>query len=166
MALPIALPEHFKIVIVAPIAAANAVAYDTINCKNALKVWFLITHTGSNNTDMTITLNESTDVAGSTSTTVTATVPIWRDEDAGTASDALVRDATDAATVTIDADASANQLIVIEWDPAKFTTTAGGVDYDSIFFSDTGGHGSNNVTVIAIIETRYPQATPPSAIID
>ena len=131
--------------------------YDVICCKNALKVWFVITHTGSSNTDLVLTMKEATSVGGSTTTA--AAVPIWRDTGAGTTSDTLTRDSTDAAAITVDADASANQLLVIEWDPAKHAA-----GYDCITLTDSGGHGSNTVSVLAIIATRYPQATPPTVI--
>ncbi len=159
MSLSFALPETYKIVQVAPIAAATTVAYDTINCKNAHKVWFIINHNGANNTDLTLSLVEATAVGGST-TAVTATFPIWVDKDAGTTSDTLVKQ-TDAASYKIEPDQGGNELIVIEWDPVKFSD-----GYDSILLADTGGHASNNVNAIAIIATRFPQATPPSVIID
>ncbi len=160
MSLPFSLPENCKIVQVAPIAAATAVSYDTINCKNAHKVWFIITHAGTNNTDLTLSLIESTDVGGSTTTAVTATFPIWVDKNSGTASDALVKQ-TDAASYKIEPDQGGNELIVIEWDPVKFSA-----GYDSILLTDANGHASNNVFALAIIETRFPGATPPSVIVD
>jgi len=161
MAFPISLPENYKIVMVAPTAAANAVAYDTISCRGVEKVWFIMTHVGSSNTDLTLTLNESTDVADSGATTVTATFPNWVDTTAsGTTADTLVK-GTDAATLVVDADASASQLVVLEWDPAKFSDGC-----DCIKLVDSGGHGSNTVTVVAVLATAYKQATPPSQIID
>ena len=160
MALPISLPEHYKIVAVAPTAAANGVAYDLISCKNAHKVWFIVFHQGTNDTDFVLLLQESTDVGASTTTTVTATVPIWVDTNAGTASDTLVKQ-TDAAGYTVNTGVTTDQMVVIEWDPAKHTD-----GYDCIRLADTGGNAGNYVTVLAIIETRYPQATPPTAITD
>lgn len=162
MAYPFSLPENYKIVTIAPTAAADSVTYDCISCKNALKVWFLIHHQGSNNTNMTLSLVEAQDVAATTNTTaVTATFPVWVNETAAASGDTLTREATEAASYVVDADAAANQLIVIEWDPAKFSE-----GYDCILLADTGGHASNNVTVMAIIATRYAQATPPAAITD
>ncbi len=159
MSLPFALPEHFKIVTMSAPGAANAVSSDYINCKNAHKMWFIIESGGSSDTDLVLTLTEATDVAAGTNTTVTATVPIWANVNTGT-NDTLVKQA-DAAGYTINTGSTGNQLVVIEWDPVKHTA-----GYDCIAVTDSGGHGSNFASIIAIIDTRYKQATPPSAIID
>jgi len=163
MTLPVCLPENYKIVTVAPTVAANAVVYDNISCKNAHKVWFLVYHQGTNDTDLTLSLIESTDVAGSTTTAVTATFPIWKNANVGsTTADALTRQ-TDAASHVINTGGSGNpdQLVVIEWDPAKFSA-----GYDCIKLTDAGGNASNFVTVIGILAPRFQQADPPTAITD
>jgi len=157
----ITLPENFKIVRVQQTVAANAFTMsDYICCKNAHKVWFLINHAGSTDTDITFALNEATDVAAATNAAVTATFPIWEDADAGTSSDTLVRQ-TDAASLVIDPATEGASLSVFEWDPAKHTS-----GYDCIAVSGSGGNASDTVTIIAIIEERYQQATPPTAITD
>ena len=156
------LPEQYKIINVAQTAAANAVTYDVVNCKDALKVWFVITHIGAADTDLTLSLIEAQDVAATTNTTaVIATFPIWADS-CGTASDTLVRQ-TDAASYIVNTTAAGDrdQLVVIEWDPAKFSS-----GYDCIQLADAGGNASNNVTATAIIEYRYGQASLPTAIVD
>ena len=152
------LPEHCKIVNVAQSQVATAVTYDVICCKNAHKVWFLITQLYVADTDLTVSLVEAATVDGST-TAVTATFPIWADVDIASV-DALVRQ-TDAASFSIDTGAGKNQLVVIEWDPAKHTA-----GYDCIGLADAGGHASNYVTALAIIQTRYPGDPPPTAITD
>ena len=159
MALPWSLAENLKVVLVNNHAAGNAVACDVISCKNAHKVWFLIHHSGANDTDLTLTLTEYTAVGGASST-VTATCPIWLDVDAGATSDTLVRQ-TDAASLVIDPATQNPVLAIIEWDPAKHTA-----GYDCITLADANGNASNVVSIYAFIAQRYPQATPPSAIID
>ena len=166
MALPKSLPENYKMLIIAPLAAANAVVYDTICLKHAHKVWFVLEHQGENDTDLTVSLLEAKLVAAATATTtaVTAVFPVWENVDAGTPGDTLTKVATDAASYVIDiGDGGANQLIVIEWDPAKFSA-----GYDCIKMVDANGHGSNTATVIAILEMRYADksADIPSVIID
>lgn len=162
MALPFSLPERYKIVQLCTCgSAANAVTYDIISCKHAHKVWFVISHySAGGDTDLTLSLVESTDVAGTTTTAVTATFPIWSDTNAGTASDTMTK-RTDAASYAIDTGATTPYLVVIEWDPAKHSA-----GYDCIQLKDANGNASNKVNALAIIETRYPQGTPPSAIID
>lgn len=158
--MPFTLPENCKIVQIAATAAANGATYNTISCKNAHKVWFIVQHQGTNDTDITLSLIESSDVADGTTTAVTATFPIWKDTNVGTASDTLVRQ-TDAASHQINTGVTTNQLVIIEWDPAKFSA-----GYDCIKMADAGGDGSNFVTVVAIIQTRYPGDQPPTVIAD
>ncbi len=159
MSLPFALPENCKIVTMSAPSLANAVSSDYINCKNAHKVWFVIEQGGASDTNLVLTLTEATDVAAGTNTTVTAVVPIWANVNTGT-NDTLVKQAS-AAGYTIDTTTTGNQLVVIEWDPVKHTS-----GYDCIAVTNTGGDGSNYASIVAYIYTRYPQATPPSAIID
>lgn len=166
MALPKALPENYKILIIAPKAACNAMAYDVISFKHVHKGWFILEHQGENDTDLTVSLLEAKAVAGATATTtaVTAVFPVWENVDAGTPGDTLTKVATDAASYKIDiGDGGANQLIVIEWDPAKFSA-----GYDCIKMTDAGGHGSNTMSVIALLEMRYTakSADIPSVIVD
>jgi hypothetical protein len=161
MALPFALPENYKIV-QCGFTAANAVDCDIICCKNAHKVWFLVYHNGSSDTDLTLSLVEAASVAGSTTAAVTATFPVWYNSTATTAGDTLSKVATDAASYLINVGAGgAAQLVVVEWDPAKHSD-----GYDCIKVGDSGGHASNQVAIIAIVEMRYLQATPPTVITD
>lgn len=159
--MPFTLPENCKLVNVAHSQAANAVTYDVISCKNAHKVWFIITQSYAGDTDLTLSLIEATSVDGST-TAVTGTFPFWQDVDV--ASVDLMTRQTDAALVTFDTTANKHQMIVIEWDPAKHTA-----GYDCIALVDNAnaggaGNASNYVTVVAVIQTRYPGDQPPAAI--
>jgi len=169
MSFPISLPEHFKIINVAPSQAANAVTYDVVNCKNANKVWFIITQLYAADTDITFSLVECTDVAGGTTSAVTKALPIWYDVDIAAATtaaaatthiDALTK-ITSGSSHKMDTGAGKNQMCVIEWDPAKHSA-----GYNYIQLTDANGNASNYVTAIAIIDTTYKQATPPSAVVD
>jgi len=169
MTSPISLPEMFKIVNIAPSQVANAVTYDAICCKNAHKVWFIITQLYVADTDITFSLVEGTDVAMGTTAAVTKAFPVWYNADvaAATASaaatthiDALTK-ITSGASHEFDTSLHKSQMCVIEWDPAKHTS-----GYDCIRLTDAGGSASNYVTAIAIIQERYPQANPPCAVVD
>ncbi len=168
MTSPISLPEQFNIVNIAPSQAANNVTYDTICCKNAHKVWFIISQDYTADTDITFSLTEATDVAAGTTAAVTKAFPVWYNADvaaivAGDPTgeiDALTK-ITSGSSHEFDTTAGKSQMCVIEWDPMKHTS-----GYDCIKLTDAGGHASNYVTAIAIIETRLPGASPPSAVID
>ena len=137
--------------------------YDIISCKNAHKVWFLVQLTGENDTDSTLSLSESTDVAGGTAAAVTATFPVWYNQDTvSTTADAMTLVTTEAASYVINiGEGGEGQMVVIEWDPAKHTA-----GYDCIQLVDASGHGSNTMVAFAFIQPRYQQADPPTAITD
>ena len=94
------LPQQLKPVLLFS-GAANAVTCDTVSLKNVLKFWWLIFHAGANDTDLTLTPTQATDVASATNKATTTTHRIWTDLDAGTTSDTLVQ-RTAAASLTID----------------------------------------------------------------
>jgi hypothetical protein len=153
--------ENLHIVRVQQTAAANAFTMSDYICtKNLKRVVFIVSHAGANDTDLTIGLDEATAVAAGTHAAVTATVPIARDIDHGTSSDTLVR-ATDAASFVIDPATMGSIVLVMEWDPAKHTS-----GYDCIAVSGSGGHGSNTVTIFALGEAKYEQASLPTVITD
>ncbi len=168
MALPFSLPEDFNIINVAPSQVATAVTYDVVSCKNAHKVWFIIPQLYGGNTDITFSLIEATAVSGGSTAAVTLALPIWYDVDvaaivAGDPTGALARMTliTTGSSHIMDTGAGKSQMCVIEWDPSKHTA-----GYDCIQIADTNGHASSYVTAIAIVQTRYPQAAPPSVLLN
>lgn len=160
----ISFPEVFKLVCgsnAAPIVAANALSTgDYICLKNVHRAWCIVVHSGANDTDLTLSFMEATDVAGTNAAAITATMPIWKDVDWGSQSDAMSRQ-TDAANDVIDPATEGTQFTVFEWDPAKFSD-----GFDCIAVKGAGGHASNNVCVIWVLLSRYPADQAPSAITD
>jgi hypothetical protein len=157
--IPISLPHQMPPRLLYQ-GAANAVACDIVSCKNATRVTFVVIHTGNTDTDLTLQLEEATSVAGATHQAVAVPCPIWRDNDAGTTSDTLVRQ-TDDDNIAIDPATEASVVAVIEWDPAKHSD-----GYDCIYLADTGGNAANTCTILAFVEMAYQGATPPSVIVD
>jgi hypothetical protein len=157
------LLENRKIVCLYKGAPSAATYSDTICCKNAHRVTILMSHYGTNDTDVTaVGLTEATDVASGTAAAVTATFPIWSIHAASyLTADTWTRE-TDAASYTpIDPALYGQTSLMFEWDPSKHTS-----GYDCIRVGWAGGHANNFWEVWAIIEDRYPQASPPSAIVD
>jgi hypothetical protein len=154
-------PEDCKVTLLYQ-GAANAVDCDIISLKNAHKCWLLITHTGASDTDLVLTLNEATDVAGGTSAAIAIACPIWRNMTLGTANDLLVR-TTDAYAYTIDTTESADrqQMIVWEIDPTIFSD-----GYDCLKVTDSGGNASNVCSILAITDPRQKQDPLLSNIVD
>ena len=156
------LPEQFKIVSGTPgIVTTNAIAAcDFVSLKNINMAWIVCNfhqHTGhatvSNPQRATLAVGPIGNVA------IAHNAPMWLCADVAT-SDALVRLA-DGITATIDAGAT-DQLLVIQIDPAQLGDT-----YDCMgLVITTSGIAANYVSVIYYLETRYAQATPPTAIAD
>ena len=140
--------------------AANAVDCDIISLKNAHKCWIVVIHTGESDTDLVLTLNEATDVAGGTSAPITTACPIWGDLDVGASSDTLAR-LTDTYAYTIDTGVAPAQYLVWEIDPTIFSD-----GYDCLKITDSGGNASNLCTIIAITDPRQKQDPPLTNITD
>ena len=154
------IPEVFKIVNGTPVATTNGgITCDYISVKNAHKVTIIVELLQAVSHETALGINEATAVAPTGASAVTETMPIWKNADVSS-TDTLVR-GTDAATVSATAGAT-NQTLVLEVDPAKLTA-----GYDCIAATlSNSSQASNFATVTYLIETRYPQATPPTAITD
>lgn len=160
MASPLSLAQNFKIVQLAVPALANGMTYDYVCCKNAHKVWIIVEHySAGGDTDLVLTLTEATTVAAGGATTVTNSAAIWVNADTSL-TDTLVKQ-TDATAYTIDTGAAKPQQVVFEWDCAKFAA-----GFDCLTIIDSGGNAANYASATAILQERYPQATPPTAITD
>lgn len=157
------IPQGLKPVLLY-LGLANAVACDVASMKNVNKAWFIVAHSGANDTDLTLTLQEATAVAAVTNQAVAAgkECPIYRDNDAGTTSDTLVSQ-TPALAITIDPATQNGVLAVIEWDPAKHDHADG---FDCIYLADAGGDAGNYVCIIGLFDMKYQGDPTPSVIVD
>ena len=115
----ITLPENFKILQGHEPVAANALSTcDYVSCKNIKKLWVVLQHySGGGDTDLVLTINEATAVAGTSAAAIEVACPIWYNVDTS-AGDTLTR-ATDAYTFTVDTGAGKDQLWILEWDPVS-----------------------------------------------
>jgi len=156
----ICLAEQFKFVNGTPVATTNGgIDCDYISCKDALRVTIIaeLLQAVSHTTALGVT--EATTVAGGSAAAVTAVQKIWKNADVS-ATDTLVA-GTDAATVLATAGAT-NQTLVLQFDPATLSD-----GFDCIMATlDDSSQATNLAVVTYLIETRYPQATPPTAITD
>lgn len=156
------LPEQYKIVNLYG-GATNGISAGTdyICCKNAHRVTFLIYTWGSTAETFVLSLVEADDVSPTNTSAVTEVFPVWK-VISTTSTDALTKVTTDIASLTIDPNGTeATMLAVIQWDPSKHIP-----GYDCISVWGTTGDASDYCTITAIIEERYPQAIPPTAITD
>lgn len=153
-------PERFKIVTASPVGTTNGgIVCDYISLKNAHRVVIIAELFQDVAHATALGYNEATAVAPTGAQTGTAVMPVWKNPDVS-ATDTLVR-GSDAATIAATASAT-NQLLVMELLPEKLTS---GYDCIAATLSDSS-QATNFATVTYLIETRYAQATPPSAITD
>jgi hypothetical protein len=153
--------EKYKIVTACtPTTTASTVTCDNISLKNAHKVWIVLAFDNASGHAVVINPLLGTAVA-TCATAITFAAPIWRNADTS-ATDTLVSE-TAATTVTLAATA-APMLVVVEIDPAAVRAQDGTLD--CLGCTITGGAHADYVSAHYIVETRYPQATPPTALTD
>jgi len=161
MTLPVSLPENYKIVEALMPQAGAALTGDYVCLKNAHKCWVLVHINQANATQVAITINQATAVAGTGTTPITVAVPIWVCESC-VASDALTREAVDAIAYTTTV-GTTHKIIVFEIDPATLNVAGG---FDCITVITAASNAANITEAEYILAERYQQASPPSAIID
>jgi len=154
------LPQSFKIVQgIAPTTTNGGSTADYVSLRNANWAWVIVNLKQAVGHATAITLNRATAVAPTGATTLATNVQVWLNEDTA-ASDTLVKQ-TDAKAVTVTNDVKSKQ-IVFGIDPATLGDT-----YDVItVVSADSSQATNFWEVTYLLETRFPQATPPAAITD
>ena len=160
MALPWSLFENLKVVqLASPETTNGSKTSDVVCLRTAHKAWIVVEMTQAVGHATLLTPMQATDVAAGTNAVLANVVPIRANEDCG-ATDTLVPQ-TAAINYTVTDDIKDKQII-FEIDPA--TLTAG---YDCIYITAaTSSQASNYWSVTVYLATRYPQTTPPSAILD
>jgi len=159
MSFPFSLLQDYKLVTaLIPAAGGAGRVGDYVCLKNAHKCWIMIQDSGGNASAVTYTINEATAVAPTGAVLCGALFPNWINNSTAV-TDTLVRNA-DAATVTTDANATP-KLIIIDVNPALLTA-----GFDCVAVVEGAANAGNLLCATYIIEERYKQATPPSAILD
>lgn len=157
------LPEEAKIhpaLLPAADAAGRNGAW--VSLKNAHKLYVVVALDQGNAATVALTLEQATAIAGTSAKAVTATVPIWANQDTG-ASDTLVRQ-VDAASFTTSA-AVKGKVVIFELLPQKILDMANGFDCIRVV---TGASNAANITSALYVATplRYQGDPPPSMVVD
>ena len=155
------LPEEFKIVSGCSYVTTNAeITCDYVSLKNINMAWIVLQFLQAAGDATVINPMRATAVAPVGAVAIAHNAPNWANANIAT-NDTLVRGA-DGTTVTLDATLGAHQLVVIQIDPAQMGNT-----YDVLgCVIGASGEVTNFVSVEYYLETRYGQATPPTAILD
>lgn len=157
----ITVPERFKIVngTGGPVTTNGGVTGAYISAKTGQMVTLIVALKQAVGHATAITLKEATDVSGTGVQTVANTMQVWSNLDTS-ASDTLVR-RTDATGYTVTT-AAKPMHVVFQINPAALSD-----GFDCIGFTvGDSSQATNFVSATWLIEDRYPQATPPSAIVD
>ncbi len=157
-------PSAYKIVTaILPLTSNGAKTSDYISLKLAHKVWIVVHATQDTGHATTFTPSVATAVAPTGATPATYSSNWWLNADVSV-TDTLVAQ-TAAAAITLDS-GSTDQLAIMEIDPALQIATHGAT-FDCLgVIASTSSQAANFISVIFYIEERYPQATPPTAILD
>jgi hypothetical protein len=157
----IRLPEQFKIVQMLPPKTTNGGQTSlAVSLKNASKAWIIVSIRNAAAFANVVALKQATDVSPSGGI-AGPNVPIWANEDVSvaTGSDTLVKQAADAASYTTTSDTKDKQ-IVFEVDPARLTD-----GYPAVYVTlSDSTQATDFASIVAILDTTYNAATPPSAI--
>jgi hypothetical protein len=153
------LPEKYKIVQGYVGQGTTAlVTTDVVSLKNAQMCWIVVNLDTTASSACALIPYRDVSVAGAAGVVLANVVPIWLNANTA-ATDTLVRQ-TAALNYTSVANAYYKQVI-FEIDPANL-----GGAYDCIYLTLGALAATEAMSVEFIIETRYPQATPPAAITD
>lgn len=157
----VTLPEKYKTVAAlnpATDAAGRTGAY--VSLKNVNIAYIVVHITQGNAATIALSINQATAVAGTGAKAITTVVPIWSNLDVS-ASDTLVH-RTDAVSYTTDA-AVKNKIVVFQIDPAGLDLANG---FDCIAVVTGASNVANITQAVYLLDNRYQQATPPTAIAD
>ena len=153
-------PEKYKIVTGTPVATTNGgITCDYVSLKNCRRCIIVAELLQAASHATVLGVNEASAVAPSDVVAMAALQPNWKN--ANVATDDTLTAGADAATLAATA-GTTNQLLVMEILPERLTA---GKDCIAATLSNSG-EVTNFATVTYFLETKYPQATPPSAIVD
>ena len=155
------LPQVSKIVEAIKPQAGAGITGAYVSLKNAGLAIVVVHINQANAATVAITLQQATTVAGGGTKVITKAVPIWANEDC-VVSDTLVRQ-TDAVGFTTSA-ATKQKVMVFAVDPATLDM-ANGFDCLTVL---TAASNAANITsaMYYLVDARYQQATPPTAVAD
>lgn len=156
------LPESFSLVSATngPVTTNGGVTGVYVSLKNVVKAWLVLQFTQAAGHATTPAIKQASAIAG-TGVKTGPTSPVWANEDSS-ASDALVRK-TAGASYAVTNDIK-KKMVVFEIDPATLDTN-NGFDVAGFSIADSA-QATNFVSGLWVLQQRYQQATPPSAIVD
>lgn len=156
------LPEHFKIVsaTMGCRTTNGGVTFDVVNLENVLMAWIVAHFRQAVAHATTIQPVVGASIVGCTNA-ITFTTRWWMNADVAT-TDTLV--AQTAATSCACTAAATDHLMVIQIDPADVSAQLATYSYLGGTIA-TSAQATDFVSAVYYLQERYPQATPPTAIV-
>ena len=154
------LPQDYKITQAIPptVGAAGALTSDTISLKHVQRLWIIVDITDAGGNALLLTPQRCTNVAAAGAAVLVNDVKIWSNVNTAL-TDTLVSVA-DAVNFTT-AGTAVNKQVVFQIDPASL-----GGAYDCLNLLTGAVNANTTISAVFVAEIRYPQATPPSIILD
>ncbi|MEN6567193.1 MAG: hypothetical protein ABFC57_12935 [Veillonellales bacterium] len=154
------LPENCKIITaLAPAADAAGRTGAAVSLKNVNRAWVLFNVTQGNAATINLSVQQAASIAGTPKALTNAT-QIWANVDVS-ANDTLVRQTNDVSFTT-DAGVK-NKLVAFQINPTELDTANG---YDCITVVTGASNAANITSAMFILDMKYQEATPPTAVID
>jgi hypothetical protein len=156
------LYEDYKIVqAFEPKTTNAAIISDYVTLKNTITATIIINLTQAVGNATQVSLYQSQDVSGTGAKPLLSNVPIWANEDT-TLGDSLTRE-SDGTNYSV-ANTAKNKQIVFHVDPSKLDINNGYCCLNVRVGAST--QANNFASGEFILEMKYGQADPPSAIVD
>ena len=134
---------------------------DYVSLKNVQMAWIVILLTQATGHETLIQPQVATSVLPTGAVSITFATDFWSNEDTDT-TDTLVKQTT-ATSFSVDGDI-AHKMVVVKMDPSD--VVAQGVTYDCIGCTIESSKQFNYVAALYVLQERYPQETPPTALLD
>ena len=149
------LPQQFKIVeaYTPYITDGSARTSMYVNLANCKRCWFVGQVYGGAAAATTFTIYEAASATGGT--LVATTMNWWVNNTSAQTTGTLAAQTAAASFAT--AATAVNKVIVVEIDPGKITDA-----YPFVCMKTAGASASNYISGVFLLETSYPQATPPA----
>jgi len=156
------LPEKYNMVQgVEPKTTNAAITSRYVSLKNGICAFVIVHLTQAVAHATPITLFQATDVSGTSAKAIASNVQVWANEDVA-AGDALIR-RTDGVGYTVTADVK-NKMVVFQIEPERLDINNGFTTIQARIGASS--QVTNFASVEILIDAKYEQSTPPSAVIN
>jgi len=161
--MPETLVERHKLVTAIPITTTNgALTGDYVKCSQGTRILVVVNLNQAATHQTAITIEQATTAAAAGTKAIAKVVPIWQNDDTDT-TDTLVRETTDAVSLTVGAGATPKQ-VVFQIDPSLLDVAN---DFDWITVKTAASSEATNFAsaIYIVQDVKYGGDPPPTQIV-